>query len=303
MSFRINTKPVCVRLIFLLTLILATRESRSQQAIENSIFWEIQRSDLGHPSYLFGTFHLMGSGYVDSLTNLIEKFKTSKNVVGELLLDSSMTTRMMASAQLHDTTLDKLLDSTLYHQTARWLHELSGYDLRMFNSMNPMTIQIFIMTMLQQKYFPLKQANEMPMDMYFQDRAKKEGKQLIGLEDFETQVHALFDQFTLQRQAEMLGDFVQDRSKTKTELLEMNKYYRAGELTKLEELLATQNYSEEEAEILLDNRNKQWMEQLPDLIKENQTFIAVGALHLPGKNGLIALLRKAGYTVSPVATR
>jgi uncharacterized protein YbaP (TraB family) len=38
---------------------------------------------------------------------------------------------------------------------------------------------------------------------------------------------------------------------------------------------------------------------LPHLA-EGKAFIAVGALHLPGKNGLVALLRGAGYTVSPV---
>lgn len=271
--------------------------------VENSVFWEVHGKDLKHPSYLFGTFHLMGSRYVDSLTHVINKFKTSKTVVGELLLDSTMTMKMMAAARLDGTTLDKLLNTEQYQQTAQWLKELSGYDLQMFNSMNPMTIQIFLMTMLQQKYYPMNMAQDTPMDMYFQNEAKSVGKKLIGLETFEVQVNALFAQFTPQRQAEMLVDFVKDKEKARSELVTMNQYYRLGDLSKLQSLLSDQSYSESEAKVMLDDRNKKWMDQLPGLMKEQQTFVAVGALHLAGENGLVSLLRNAGYTVTPASVK
>jgi len=54
---------------------------------------------------------------------------------------------------------------------------------------------------------------------------------------------------------------------------------------------------------LLDDRNKNWLAQLPSLMKEQQTFIAVGALHLSGENGLIHLLRDAGYTLTPLSSK
>lgn len=272
-------------------------------AVENSVFWEVHGKDLKHPSYLFGTFHLMGSRYVDSLTHVIAKFNNSKTIVGELLLDSTMTMKMMAAARLDGTTLDKLLSAEYYQQTAHWLKELSGYDLQMFNAMNPMTIQIFLMTMLQQKYFPMDMAHDTPMDMYFQNVAKNDGKKLIGLETFEVQVNALFQQFSPQRQAEMLVDFVTDKEKAKSELITMNKYYREGDLSKLQLLLSDQSYSESEAKVMLDDRNKKWMDQLPALMKEQQTFVAVGALHLAGDNGLVCLLRNAGYTVTPAKVK
>ncbi|HEX6893394.1 MAG TPA: TraB/GumN family protein [Chryseolinea sp.] len=270
---------------------------------ENSVFWQVSGKDLAQPSYLFGTFHLMGARYVDSLTHVIEKFGESKTLVGELLLDSTMTVKMMVAARLHETTLDKLLGTEDYEKTAAWLKELSGYDLKIFNGMNPMTIQIFLMTMLQQKYYPLGGSADVPMDMYLQQRGKQEGKKLVGLESFEVQVNALFSQFSIQRQAEMLIEFVNEKEKAKEELLLMNKSYRNGDLRKLEELMALQTYSENEAKVMLDDRNKNWMGQLPSLMKEQQTFIAVGALHLSGKNGLIHLLREAGYTVTPLHSK
>jgi uncharacterized protein YbaP (TraB family) len=245
----------------------------------------------------------MGTTYVDSLVYVMEKFSESKALVGELLLDSTMTVKMMVAARLHETTLDKLLKPEDYQATAAWLKELSGYDLKLFNGMNPMTIQIFLMTMLQQKYFPMNGSADVPMDLYFQQRGKKEAKKLIGLESFEVQMNALFNQFNLERQAEMLMEFVHEKDKAKDELVAMNKSYRSGDLKKLDELLSVQSYTEEESKVMLDDRNKNWFEQLPSIMKEQQTFVAVGALHLSGKNGLINLFRNAGYTVTPLTSK
>jgi uncharacterized protein len=288
---------------FVLLYVLPRPTAGQTQPIETSVFWQISGKDLSQPSYLFGTFHLMGSQYIDSLERVMEKFSDSKTLVGELLLDSTMTVKMMVAARLHETTLDKLLGPEDYQKAAAWLKELSGYDLKIFNGMNPMTIQIFLMTMLQQKYFPLNGSADVPMDLYLQQRGKKEGKKLVGLETFEVQVNALFNQFSLQRQAEMLMEFVHEKDKAKDELIQMNKSYRNGDLGKLEGLLAEQTYSEQEAKVLLDDRNKNWLAQLPSIMKEQQTFIAVGALHLAGENGLIHLLREAGYTLTPLPSK
>ncbi len=290
-------------LLILLSFVWPCSSFSQSPKVENSVFWQISGKDLRQPSYLFGTFHLMGAKYIDSLLHVMEKFSESKTIVGELLLDSTMTVKMMVAARMHDTTLEKLLTPEVYQETATWLKELSGYDLKIFNEMNPMTIQIFLMTMLQQKYFPLQGASDVPMDLYFQQRGKKEGKNLVGLETFEAQVNALFNQFSLQRQAEMLTEFVREKEKAKDELIVMNKSYRNGNLAKLEELLSIETYSEQEAKVMLDDRNKKWFEHLPSIMKEQQTFVAVGALHLSGKNGLINLFRNAGYTVTPLPSQ
>lgn len=301
MNSRDKNRLTAGHILLFFAISLSSAWSQRTKPVENSIFWEVRGKDLTKPSYLFGTFHLMGSSYVDSLKQVSKKFRESKTVVGEILLDSSMTMKMMLAARMNDSTLDKLLSPEEYEETASWLKELSGYDLSMFNGMNPMTIQIFLMTMLQQKYFPLSGPADIPMDMYFQTVAKKEGKKLVGLETFEIQMNALFEQFSAKRQAEMLTQFVHERDKALVEIKSMNNSYRTGNLRELEILLSEQTYTEQEAEVLLDNRNKKWMEQLPELMREQSTFVAVGALHLAGENGLITLFRKAGYKVTPIS--
>ena len=55
-----------------------------------------------------------------------------------------------------------------------------------------------------------------------------------------------------------------------------------------------------EMEAMVDNRNREWVKKLPALFKEDSNFVAVGALHLAGKNGLVNLLRKEGFLVEAV---
>jgi uncharacterized protein YbaP (TraB family) len=273
-----------------------------QQVVENALFWKIQRNDLPAPSYLFGTFHLMGSHYVDSLNGVIDGFRKCEAVVGEILLDSSVTMKLMVAARLDGTSLDKLLSPEEYRATDVWFQELSGMDLSRFNTLNPATVQNLMMVLLQQKYYPSHEPGDVPMDLYFQHLGKNNGKELRGLENLDVQINALFKQFPVERQAEMLADFVRNRDRALIELKQMNTSYRRGDLGNLERLLAEQNYSKSESSILLDDRNKKWMEMLPDLMSEQATFVAVGALHLAGEYGLVSLLRKAGYTVTTVPT-
>ncbi|HTF20237.1 MAG TPA: TraB/GumN family protein [Chryseolinea sp.] len=276
---------------------------QSQQAVENALFWKIQRHDLPAPSYLFGTFHLMGSQYIDSLDGVIGGFHECEAVVGEILLDSSITMKLMVAARLNGTTLDKLLSPEDYRSIDAWFNELSGMDLSRFNSMNPATVQNLMMVMLQQKYYPSHLPGDEPMDLYFQHLGKSQGKELMGLENLDVQINALFRQFPVERQAEMLADFVRNRDRALSELKQMNTSYRKGDLGNLEQLLAEQNYTKSESSILLDDRNRKWMEMLPALLRVQPTFVAVGALHLAGEYGLVSLLRKAGYTVTSVPTK
>lgn len=70
------------------------------------------------------------------------------------------------------------------------------------------------------------------------------------------------------------------------------------------DFLNVMNWESEEIEfvlsLLVDKRNNLWMEKIPTLINEKSTFIAVGASHLCGENGLINQLRKKGYKVKPI---
>jgi uncharacterized protein YbaP (TraB family) len=159
-------------LFILLGVTLSQHSVVAQTPVENSVFWEVSGKGLTKPSYLFGTFHLMGKKYIDSLSNVSAKFNQSGTIVGELVIDSTMTFKMMMAAQLKGTTLDKLLSPELYEKTATWMKEVSGYDLKLLNGLNPMTIQVFIMSSMQQKFYPMNPAEDAPMDLSFNSKER-----------------------------------------------------------------------------------------------------------------------------------
>src|SRR5947207_3320034 len=70
----------------------ATAHDRSGKRIAtvHSLFWRISGADLKTPSYLFGTFHLLESSYVDTMRALREALAQSDLIVGEMVLDSSL---------------------------------------------------------------------------------------------------------------------------------------------------------------------------------------------------------------------
>jgi len=62
----------------------------------------------------------------------------------------------------------------------------------------------------------------------------------------------------------------------------------------------SEDMTAEFSNLLLDQRNKNWIPEIGKFAIEKPTFFGVGALHLPGENGVINLLRQEGYTVTPV---
>ncbi len=278
---------------------------RAQQAhsIDNTLLWEVSGNGLKQPSYLFGTFHLLGRDFLQKMPRVEEKFQKTQAVVGEMVIDSSAILTSMSAMIMFNTTLDKLLSPEDYQLVAAYLKEVSGFEITPFNNMKPMTVQVLLSTMEWAKNNP-GTGNDVPMDAYFQQQAATQGRKVIGLETMEDQLQALYGQYTLERQAEMLVRYVREKDKNRTEMQSMTLCYQNQDLACLQKLLFnTENYRPEEMAVLVDKRNLKWMEKLPVLMETSPVFVAVGAGHLVGENGLVSLLRKQGYTLTPQAVK
>ena len=80
--------------------------------------------------------------------------------------------------------------------------------------------------------------------------------------------------------------------------------YKNQQLKEIENSLNNTEFDmEENQDLLLNNRNKNWVQQLKDIMEKESAFIAVGAGHLVGKQGLIELLKKEGYIVTPLKNK
>lgn len=265
----------------------------------NSLLWKVTGKDLQKPSYLFGTYHFLSNAFIDTMPAVENAYKSVKAVAGELIIDSSIQAPMMEASVLKGTTLQKVLPDTLYLKATGWFKEEAGLDIAKLDQLNPLTVMTVAMAIAQQKYFPNK-PGEVQLDTYFQKEAKKDGKKIIGLETIDVQIKALFGQLTMQRQVELLNEIFKEKDLLKRQIGVMNNAYTSQKMDDLQQLMYGGSYKPEELKILLDDRNNHWMEQLPNIMKEQPVFVAVGALHLFGQRGLINQLNEHGYTVTPV---
>ncbi|MBK9381203.1 MAG: TraB/GumN family protein [Chitinophagaceae bacterium] len=270
-----------------------------QSKTENALLWKVTGNGLKKPSYLFGTYHFLSSGFVDTLETVKTAYKSADAVVGELVIDTSLQRPMLEAAVLKGTTLQQVLPDTLYAKASDWFKQEAGLDIGQLNQLNPVTVLTAAMAITKGKYFP-NQPGEVQLDTYFQEEAKKEGKKVLGLETIQMQIKAMFEQLTLQRQVELLDETFKDKDALRQLIGIMNNAYISQNLNQLQELMYGSSYRPEEMKILLDDRNNYWMQQLPGLMKDQSLFVAVGALHLVGNSGLVNQLKEQGYTVTPV---
>lgn len=270
---------------------------------QGQLLWKITGNGLKNPSYLFGTHHLIPIQFLDSVPGLYPAFNSAKMVVSEVVLNNlDATPAIRKAALLPDTiTIRGLLNQAEYEFVNQELTNTLRMSLDNFNKMHPSLISKLYELELYKKYEHFDENTQ--SDTYFQLVAAKKGKPIAGLETVEQQVKLLFPE-NIKKETQLLVASIRNKEMLIQEMREMNRLYREGNLDALE-VLANQsnkqwNVSEEENKKLIDDRNINWVKQLPDLIKNNSCFVAVGALHLPGNKGLIKLLKNEGYKVIPV---
>ncbi|MBT2562638.1 TraB/GumN family protein [Pedobacter sp. ISL-64] len=289
-----------IKLLLVAFLGFSITLSAQTKKATNSLLWEISGNGLKKPSYLFGTHHLIGAKFADTMKVLQEKFKSTDAVVGEIVMDSTMQTKMAPFLVMKNNTLDSLLTKSEYKEVEDYFKSKQpGFELKQLNNFKPAMVSI--MMMLFESPDMLKDIGK-GMDESFQKYAKKNGKSLYGLETAEYQGALLFDS-DLQKQKKALLKSIREVDKSKQKMEELKTYYITQDIGKLTELF--KNQDEENKEFmteLLKNRNKRWLDQLPALMQKQSLFIAVGAGHLVGTEGLIKGLQLKGYILKPVAT-
>jgi uncharacterized protein len=271
------------------------------QTSGNTLLWEISGKGLKKPSYLFGTHHLIQDQYLNGAPKVKKAFSGAAQVVVEAEIDSSALMELGMLALMLDNRLSALMDSSGYALVSEELQRSTGYDLRMFEQLKPVTLTMML-TMLyaQQITAELVPGEGMPLDQYFAVAGKRAGKVIQPLETMQEQAKLLYNQHSPQEQANQLVDFVRDKEQMIRMQKDLTEMYLNGDIEAMWQLNTEIGDRWGDSAYLLDNRNQRWMQQLPAIIQQQATFIAVGALHLPGENGLINLLRQAGYKVKPV---
>jgi uncharacterized protein len=263
----------------------------------NSLFWEISGNGLKEPSYLYGTMHTQDDRVFQFKEGVMDAFNHAEIYAMELNMDSVDQVALLSKLIMDSTySLKTLLTADEYTIVSDFFRDSLGQALFMFEKMQP----LFTAQMVALRDLDAQQADA--LDIYFFKEAKKQKKQTIGLEKTMEQIDA-FSAIPYELQAKGLVDAVRDYGKEgELDMDTMMKYYVEGNLDKLLEM--TTEYAEEDEEmakifndIFLVKRNYNMANRAEPFIKKGSTFIAVGAAHLPGEEGVIKLLRKKGYKV------
>lgn len=139
------------------------------------------------------------------------------------------------------------------------------------------------------------------VDRHYGDRALKDGKETDGLETVQEQLR-IFDQLSVAAQVRMLLEVIEDRAEFEKHMTRIMTAWRNGDAAALAQLADEELGKDPQLrQALLAGRNRNWAEQIPHYLSDgNDTLLIVGALHLVGPDGLVTLLRKAGYRVERV---
>jgi uncharacterized protein YbaP (TraB family) len=135
------------------------------------------------------------------------------------------------------------------------------------------------------------------MDFYFYKKAKNAKKKVIGIETVDEQINALHS-LNYQEQAELLIQSIQDIKRgPQSSNVDLMQFYLAQNLDSLLDMSDDNEMPPKLYKAMITDRNIRMADRMAVFIHKQPTFIAVGAMHLPGDGGVIALLRKKGYTV------
>jgi hypothetical protein len=134
------------------------------------------------------------------------------------------------------------------------------------------------------------------LDEALRRRAQTGGKELVFLEDWELQTSIL-----AMTQADELRELLDGFGKARRQLDQMVEAYREGHFERLAELALDPDEvakNPERHRRLFDDRNRDWIGKLVPHLDRGRAFVAVGAGHFAGDNGLIELLRERGYVLT-----
>lgn len=275
----------------------------------NALLWKIEKPGKA-PSHLFGTVHLTD----ERVTKLSDKTRSALSASSTVLLEAAdvspaatatALTAAAKSAMFTDgKTLDTLLTAEEFQRVSK-AADKAGIPGALARVYRPWIVSMLIASSECERRNVQSGVNV--LDMAIAEEAKVLGKPVAGLETIEQQLAALSavpddEQIGMLRANLALADRTDDLMETMVNLY-LNR--RMGAAWPLQLALAEKAGIGADAfagfkQRLIIERNSKMRDAALPYLAAGGAFIAVGALHLPDKTGLVTLLREAGYNVTPV---
>ena len=267
----------------------------SNDKMNKSLLWKISGKDLIKPSYLFGTIHVVCPENYIWTDKMEAAFKKCNEVCFEMDMDDPVV-MLSVSEGLKDNsgkTLKDYFTPEDYAKLSIYMRDSLGMSIMMFNTMRP-AILPFIFS---------GKSSHCEVSISYEDTLMKAahsaGKDVKGLENPEEQI-ALFNILPADSVIKDVMNIVNGVKQEDTNYHKLISAYTSQDVPALYEMIRATNDLGNNADAFIDERNIKWVPRMVDMMDQKSVFFAVGAGHLWGDNGVINLLKKEGYIVSPV---
>ena len=266
-------------------------------ANSNTLLWEVSGNGIDKPSYFLGTMHLMCAEDA-VLTDATKKIiKQVKNIYLEVDLDNAgeLLSGVMDVINMRKENLDEVLPEAEYLRVKEFFEKHQpAVPFSIIEKQHPLMIS----SSLYEMFLTCEKKNGVELMIVNEAYAQK--KEIKGLETVAFQL-SIFNKIPYDEQANELVKTIDSIDKHKALLGEMLQVYKEQDIQKLYTITTTKEAGTSAyLEILLDNRNENWVKQFDTLAKDESILFAVGAAHLGGEKGVINLLKKKGYTLRPL---
>jgi len=259
------------------------------------LLYQISGNGLTEASYLYGTIHILPKDKFELSNSLKRAFDASTTIAMEVDLDMSGAEKIALAQKVmlpDGKTLKDFMAAQDYLQLKAYCIDSLQWSESKFERSSKLKPMFFSSVLIQENM-----SNMASYEMEFNKMAKKKKKETIGLETIEFQL-GLFDQLPMQTQVDMLKQDYKSDMKSYDTLLAC---YLREDLETLGKLMAEETSAYPEFnELLLVQRNKSWIAPMRAQMQKESTFFGVGAAHLSGPDGVVALLRAQGFTVTAI---
>lgn len=294
-AIRLTKNAVVIGFLLLFQVALVQADTKTTTILHpKGLLWKIS-----HPgykdSYLFGTIHLSDPRVLSLIDRVEPYIQKSELFAMEMVIDETSQQELVnASYFAENESLADYLDKDLLQQVHEIMQRYYNVVPATVNKMRPWVVMASLST-------PPPEYGGAVLDVQLQHLADSEGLPVSGLETTQEQVSAL-SSLNIQEQVWMLRKSVIDFYNSETMWPVLITFYLHRDL---EALVNTQNQLMDETSdiddrfmyAMLQQRNHRMAERMITLMQKQSVFVAVGALHLPGEEGVLSLLEQRGFRV------
>ena len=264
------------------------------------LLWRVQK-DGGPVSWLFGTLHSTDARLRRLPPEVDRAIGQSRTMVFELLESPEGTAKFVQAMQLPEgRRLEDILGPELFRRTAAAAAPL-GVPVETLQRLKPWgLVQLLIFPPIE---LVRLSKGEPAFDSWLQAEGRRRGKTLQALETYEEQID-VFNGMSEAEQVAMVTDMLADHENIEAHFNRLFRAYLKGDVAAI--LAETNDISgvtdpaaaERLKQRLIDDRNRIMAARIAPLLRDGGAFIAIGAAHLPGEDGVLARLTARGYSVT-----